>query len=198
MYQGERTTLATAAARCTSAGLELCSRSYRMTSLNTCGYRNGMPVWVREPCHVQVQVHPDGFVNIVHSPQGSGTATTFSIDSNNKFRVYWDGGQFPLVLADQCGISSDSGCTVHHSSCLCNATVSSSALFSQMPTAAMVRDQCHIGSAPPEAYTEGNAYTYTLCTAAACANETGVRAYVLVSSSEIDDSTIFRIEARDS
>lgn len=148
----------------------------------TCGYA-AIFTWLDTPCQVQVQVHPTGWVNLVHSPT---TISHFAIDNKNLFRVRWLKGHYPSPSAG-CGT-----CATHGDTCLCNVTAHMAPVFTdgaQVPTLASDVDRAlPIGSPPPDAFDSG---AFTRCTSGWCSN-TGAEVWLSSSSGgNLDMDTIF-------
>ena len=184
-YVGERTTFATAEARCAAEGMALCGVHF-WRSNSPCRYDN-LHIWSRASCSVQLQVATNGDVNIVHASRSTGSARTFKLDSGNLFRVPWREGFYPRAT-DGCSMNATS-CVTHGFGCLCNFTVASSAVFDDVPTLDEIEARLHIGSASPQTFDLG---THVLCTTAACTAAVGFETYLHASSGVIDGATIFK------
>ena len=73
----------------------------------------------------------------------------YVVDGGTYFRPDWT-TDWPDA-AHGCGFNSD--CSVHGSTCLCNATVETTAVFTdEIPPAAEALSQLHIGAAPPDTF----------------------------------------------
>ena len=157
---------ATASARCAAAGEETCPFT-KVSDYDTC--RNGANepaagyFWTSEPCQVHVQVDADGDVAVVHAARDAETFV--GVDSGNTFRVKWDGdGAFPTTAVSGCA----PGCVERSSTCLCNATVASGAVFvdaSVVPTSDDVLAALRVGAWDPTAFDAGD---YVQCVTDAC------------------------------
>ena len=77
-YVGERVALATAEARCATLGLTLCDWRDGAAEDNSCGY-NDIHAWLGGKCAVQVQVHNDGNVGLVHADSDYPSAALDSV-----------------------------------------------------------------------------------------------------------------------
>merc|ERR1719440_769019 len=63
-HVGERLTFAAAESKCTELGLSVCSARGTIAN-DTCGY-NEIHSWLQAECTVQVQVHTDARVSLIH------------------------------------------------------------------------------------------------------------------------------------
>lgn len=181
-YVGERLTFAAADAKCAGLGLALCSARGAISN-DTCGY-NAIHTWLSAQCTVQVQVHNDARVSLVHTD--SAVPSTM-LDSGHAFRVRWEGGHFPTV-DDNC--AGASGCMHHGQTCLCNVDIDHSPVFTStdvMPTAEQVEASLHVGAPDPESFDAG---TYVLHATAG-----GVSAFTKKGGTgdAFDQNTIFHI-----
>eukprot|EP00520_Triparma_pacifica_P008843 CAMPEP_0118639568 /NCGR_PEP_ID=MMETSP0785-20121206/4291_1 /TAXON_ID=91992 /ORGANISM="Bolidomonas pacifica, Strain CCMP 1866" /LENGTH=1677 /DNA_ID=CAMNT_0006530901 /DNA_START=134 /DNA_END=5164 /DNA_ORIENTATION=+ len=129
IFTGERVTKDEAEARCAKAGLNA-------VSFTRTNYDYSNTFWSHQPCHVQVQVNPDGLIARVDDMGGDGLDHV-KIDNRNYFHVSWEGGAWPRV-EDDCHLEVINGtnpCSLHvgehgGSSCLCNIVVEHSVPFS--------------------------------------------------------------------
>ena len=98
------------------------------------------------------------------------------------------GGRYPTTSAANCSAVAG-GCTAHLDSCVCVATVQTTAVFSggAVPTVEQAVDLLHIGSFAPDVYDEG---TYELCTSSACNAADGVAVFTRGGSGDFDEETI--------
>ena len=159
------------AADLSAASPYLCSRKRAMCNNNPaaghgCKSDKTQLWWTAEACNMQVQVHVDGRVAIVDpgSTTAEPRAMLVQANSENWFRVRWTSGHHPIVSE---GCADD--CVSLGSTCLCDVAVTTSAVFtapSNIPAAAEIEAQLHIGSAHPESY---DASDYTECATAFCA-----------------------------
>ncbi len=153
--------------------------------------------WSEEPCRLQVQVHPDGRVARV-DPGSAGRdekARRLQPNSENWFRVRWNGGAYPAV-ASGCADS----CAVHHRSsgdtCLCDVSTATVAVFtdaSSVPSKAQVEQLLLIGAPQPEHFDDG---AYVECQTNACASVSpAVRVWTRGSANAplFDERAIFSI-----
>ena len=132
---------------------------------------------------MQAQVEANGLVTIVHSPT---TLPHLIPNGKHGFKVSWSElGAYPRVSVANCG----NGCVPHGVTCLCDAEISTSAVFTgntNIPSMPQLRDSLHIGSFPPETFGS----EYTLCTSELCTSQDNVEVYL--SGLELDASTIFK------
>lgn len=134
---------------------------------------------------LDLQVDSQGLVNIVHSPTDKHF---LAANSTNKFRIDWFNDVFPNV---QYGCSE--GCTASGSTCLCDVTVETKAVFiEKMPTVQEIKAHLHIGSPAPEMFDSG---VYTECTAQLCLSQPGVAAYTpnQFAAGKFNAETIFKV-----
>ena len=161
VYLGERVTQKEAVARCERKGLNA-------ISFSKTDYDYSNTFWNHQPCHVQIQVNPDGLVARVDDMDGSGLQHV-KIDNRNYFHVHWKGGVFPKV-EDNCRVEALPPrvnetvalppCRLHvrdhgGSSCLCNITVDHSIPFdsTSRPTRDEILSTLSIGSVVDAAWT---------------------------------------------
>jgi uncharacterized protein (DUF1501 family)/uncharacterized protein (DUF1800 family) len=160
-----------------------------MRALDGCGY-NYRASWIDEPCGLQVQIDKFGRISVVHSDT---TEDEVKLDSGNVFHVHWRENAFPSVENDQCG-GDNSGCNVHHETCLCNLSVTESPVFREKddpPTAAEVRHKLKIGSPAVSAFALGD---YRRCTTDACNSVEGVEIYAKAGSTAWSVDAIWKIQ----
>jgi hypothetical protein len=129
-------------------------------------------------------------VTLIHQ---TSTDQSLTQDSGNIFRVRWQNGAFPNSEDRTCG----NGCTaVGLESCICETVVESSAVFTDMahlPSVAGVEAELHIGSAPPDAFSDGD-YAECSTTQCAVARTAGVTVYLHSGSGgNLDERSIFLI-----
>ena len=155
--------------------------------------------WMQEECSVKVQIDPNGRVSRVSPDALAGThghvvIDLYAVDNGNYFRVRWGtGGGFPT--APSCASASNSACSVptsgDSSTCLCDVTVSSAAVFSVVPAKSEVEESLHVGHRHPDASTG-----HTLCEIASdcggLVGSNGVDVYV-GPSGVMDANTVFGI-----
>ena len=172
LYAGERVTLPTASDRCAAQGEELCTSYGHIIPTEDCPHFGFH--WTSSTCNVQAKVHANGEAAIVHdSGKPAGQVT---LDNPNFFKVNWKDGEYPKVT-ENCGTGA---CLLVENDCLCNVTVSESAVFETLPTgAADILDKLHIGHAGPDLYgaaeytmVESNGYRYYSADGSCCSAET--------------------------
>jgi len=178
-YVGERMTYGRASDRCENLGLTTCS--YRRLSPNCgncCKWNEGYH-WHNQPCTIQAKVRPsDGTVAIVHA---SGDATNdapdyLSTESLNFFRVHWAASGYPDASCGSCGVLANG-------ECLCDMTISETALFTSLPNSAEeILNALHIGAvAIPDTTNSGRSW-----------NRRGFSAYS-TSGLCCDQDTVFKV-----
>ncbi|KAH8057975.1 hypothetical protein JL722_6519 [Aureococcus anophagefferens] len=144
-YAGDRSTLATAEARCASDGGEICDFSWVKRGL----YWN-LRFWTSRPCAVVAQVDAQGRVNVVHDVSRDAPDHLAFGAVKTTFRVAWDGGAFPSADDGTCAAS---GCVGRDGGCACNATATLEAVFhddAEVPVgAAHVAAVLRIGAPDP-------------------------------------------------
>ena len=145
-----------------------------------CGYagsddpRSQAYLWSRRACQTFVQVHPEGWVGVVHTFSAGGTFDQFRPHAAETFPVRWTGGLFPRPsnglscegTAGRCAVNTNPATQLP--TCMCSANVVEVAVFNRsdvLPTAAEVVERLAVGSVPPSTFDTG---TYTRCTSAAC------------------------------
>ena len=186
-YFGETNAFESAKVRCDAAsrpGAHLAMCEHKINWHSTCGF-SAIFTWLDAPCDVRVQVHPTGWVNLVHTPT---SVSHFDVGNRNHFRVRWDKGQYPTP-AGGCG-----GCTTHGDACICNVTAVMTPVFTdaaQVPLQASDIDLAlPIGSASPDTFDEG---AYVKCTSGWCAALAGAEVWLSASSGVLDADTIFKV-----
>ena len=176
LFTAEPVKLATAESRCASVDAVLCPpNNYDRQPVDwrpTCG--GYQFAWTNAPCTVQVQIFPSGEVSIVDRVSWDGDMGTHS---GNKFNVHWgssaeDSDAFPTFTSNcaaGCQVMSDGG-----GSCICDVDVVDAPFASDtVPTEAELRAALAIGAPAPEQLGSD----YTLCTAAMCTAQPGVRVH---------------------
>jgi hypothetical protein len=154
--------------------------------------------WTDASCDLSLKVRADGLVAIIHEPATNvffddETVPYVDIDNTITFiRVPWETDDmtseeiFPTV-SNTCGAGA---CSVtHDDACLCEVTVSESAVFDYLPSREDVLSLLKVGALPPESFAD-DAVTYSLIETSA-----EVEAYVASDSSGIGaKSTIFKVQ----
>jgi cullin-associated NEDD8-dissociated protein 1 len=184
-YPGEMVSYATAAERCTSQSKRQCTDSYAAGYYNW--WKNGCGgttyTWLNSPCSVRVQVHDNGYVNLVEdSPTETAggpkihTTHEFKPNSEHAFRIRWNTATAGTSTAGAAAAHNfprhDAGCAsadasgVHAcapaagNTCLCSVSVATGAVFTAvtgLPTSvAEVEAALFIGAAPPTAFNESS------------------------------------------
>lgn len=206
-FHGERTLFATTELQCTTDGGRVCDANnliadnpavnIRTTYDNIFPSQNTM-FWTDASCTLSLKVRADGLVAIIHKPAINPffeDETVPYVDANNTItfiKVPWETDSmtaeeiFPTVN-NTCG---DGACSVtHDDACLCDVTVSESAVFDSLPSREDVLSLLKVGALPPESFAV-DTVSYTLSETSA-----EVEAYVLSDSSGIGaESTIFKVE----
>lgn len=160
-----------------------------LRTLDGCGY-NYRASWIDEPCDLQVQVDKFGRISVVHSDT---TEDEVKLDSGNVFNVHWKDGAFPSVEKDQCG-GQNSGCSVHHETCLCELSVAETPQFRKgddAPSVTEVRHTLKIGSPDVTAFASGE---YSRCTTDACNAVKDVEIYVKTGSTAWSVDAIWKVQ----
>ncbi|KAH8095258.1 DUF1800-containing protein [Aureococcus anophagefferens] len=151
-FPGERTTFATAAARCAAtrsdddgaAPLAICggpASFHRWGTPGGCDYGNDQPFWRDAPCALLAQVDAAGRVAAVH---GGAAGWDLQPDSGNAV-PRWDGGAYP----GRRRLLRRRGCEARGETCLCNVTVAEAAVFAaRRPPATRPRSSPASTSAP--------------------------------------------------
>jgi len=205
-YSGERVSYSESVARCSSVGKlpwGACGGGpygvwgfLAADGASTYEYDTQYFYWTAQPCSILVQVNVDGWVLVVHNPEwdfSSVGGSEFPRDhgDGNYFKVGWENGSYPLAAT-----SCSSGCVVHGTTCVCNTTIVSEAVFAagDLPLSAdAVRSSLHVGAFDPGMFDAG---TYIRCATAECtAGEPGV--VVWLRSVDLDEHAIFEVVAND-
>ena len=172
----EVVTYARNAARCSSAGERMCDALDKriVSDPQSCNYFDAyLRHWLDYDCTIRAQVNKEGFVSLVHVPWGKASARYPDLrpDNANYFKVRWTNNSYPKV---------DRGCAPScaslGSTCLCNVTVAEVAVFTTLPTRALLERSLTIGSVSPEVHDIG-IYAVLECSTAACTGSDDVRAY---------------------
>jgi hypothetical protein len=157
LYDVERMTMESARSRCLSIGMDLCDYSYMSYNSNqwykVTGYH-----WTTVPCSIKAKINPSGYVALVHEP-GNYLQKVLHVndDTENYFKVYWNQNNFPKAST-----LCDSLCDVVGDSCLCGTSVSSSSVFTKMPSSmSEAMSKLRIGSSHPESYDNGTFFQFT-------------------------------------
>ena len=206
-FHGERTLFDTTELLCTTDGGRVCDANsltadnpavnIRTTYDNVYPSQNTM-FWTDASCDLSLKVRADGLVAIIHEPATNvffddETVPYVDIDNTITFiRVPWETDDmtseeiFPTV-SNTCGAGA---CSVtHDDACLCEVTVSESAVFDYLPSREDVLSLLKVGALPPESFAD-DAVTYSLIETSA-----EVEAYVASDSSGIGaKSTIFKVQ----
>jgi cullin-associated NEDD8-dissociated protein 1 len=172
-FAAEMTTLATANTRCAAGGAQQCSL-YSETRSGRLKRQVSSPdvyAWTDTHCHVQVQVHPNGDVNVVDNDASfpTGTRNQYALNNDNKFKVRWTNGSYPLASRSACG----NGCTVGYgNTCVCNTTTVNGAVYTDANALAglsktNVLTALFIGAFPSLTHNNHNDQ-YVECTSATC------------------------------
>lgn len=199
---GERMAYASAQARCAEQSLAAGENR------TTCDYRfmrdrcdpTSYQVWSSQACGVQVKVHPDGKVAIVHDVQRSETSTGTDVrarmelhlaeSTENWFRPAGQAGSAPRS-PEACKAAS--GCSELEaggaSTCLCDTVVVDTAVFSEMPSLEAAVAQLHVGSPALDAFDAGE---YVLGETSA---DGRVAAYQRLGSALFAEDTVFDVAA---
>ena len=149
LYDDERVTYATAAARCDAQldNTSLCDFNPELLAIpiHKSGYH-----WTDVDCQVLVKVlSDDGWIGIVHDTQGSTPVQHVDNETENYFPAFWDNESYP-TKDDMCG-GTESSCEVIEEGCLCAVSVSELAGFTTMPeSVGEVIGKLFIGALPPE------------------------------------------------
>jgi hypothetical protein len=105
----EQMTYATLEARCAARNEVVCDDQYLSPVVGfKSTYATGhLHLWTKEPCSVQIQVHPSGWVNIVETaPAGGEVDDSFALNSfGEAFRIRWDSDAWPKH-ADGCVVTA--------------------------------------------------------------------------------------------
>jgi cullin-associated NEDD8-dissociated protein 1 len=176
-HQTEYVTLATLQARCEAKNQRVCTdHSLSNGNIGTC---REMHMWTDRPCRPQIQVRANGWINIVETPPTGGKShASFSLNSPEKFRIWWEGGAYPMHK-DSCG----EGCTqAAGETCLCDITVETAAAFTdstRVPTVAELNAALFIGSVAPDTLNNElhSGSAYRKCTSAICTANAEVDVY---------------------
>ena len=177
IYDGERSTFTGATQRCFDFNQTLCNMKvvHAPNKFKLSSYH-----WTTDTCKVMCKVSPSGTIAIVYEPSiYTAVDALVNIASENWFKVYWDGGSYPIV-EDNCS----SYCRTYLDVCICEIFVETGQVFQSMPSSKVeALANLHIGSLDPEIYYRG-AFTSILDPS------TGITAY-LSGAGKIDTTTIF-------
>jgi hypothetical protein len=159
-FQQEYILHSTLQKRCEANNWKVCED--HIISTGKIGSGREMHMWTNKPCRPQIQVHANGWINIVETPpEGGRTHTSFALNSPEKYRMRWEGGVYPNHK-DGCG----EGCTnAADETCLCDITVETLAAFTdptRVPTVDELNTALFVGSVPPDTL------DYRSCTSAIC------------------------------
>jgi hypothetical protein len=152
LFDGERTTYATAEQRCTENGKNLCGVPW--WTCDNCDVKLG--VWTNMDCTLQVKIGLDGKVGIVHQVDVDEVDfehihNNVRQDTKTTFRVDWE-GPIDVFLASYETECAAHGCTrdSFDNLCLCLVSVTESQAFTAPPTKDEVLEQLTIGSFSPD------------------------------------------------
>eukprot|EP00956_Cyclotella_meneghiniana_P035458 scaffold115176_cov24-Cyclotella_meneghiniana.AAC.2 len=158
--------------------------------------------WSLAPCAIEVQIDPDGLIAILHAPAETtkawGSQEYPEVQSHvniNKtvsyFHVQWDTSnvgvgklEYPHVTDNTCD-----GGTLSGDYCVCDTTLTTSAVFDSLPTRDRVLSNLFIGAFDPTVMNPDD-YTAIVETTA----DDGVSVYKKVGESDYSVDTIFRIK----
>ena len=218
-YRGERLTYAQNEVRCTDWSLQICDPERigpTTGSTGHCQHRqscrdvqssdtilsNNAWHWTTGSCKIQVKIHQDGKIAILHNPEDKwtqlGTDQYPAVQSHvniNKtvsyFDVHWDTTniavgklEYPHVADNACD-----GGTLSGDYCICDTTLTTSAVFDSLPTRDKVLSNLFVGAWNPIVmYPE--TYTALVETTA----DEGVSVYKQTDSANYSEHTIFRVK----
>jgi hypothetical protein len=187
LYDQERVTYSTAAARCNATGLSLCDFNH-ITGIppHKQGYH-----WTTAGCKIQVKINSVGKVALVYEPESFVSLHPhIRIDNRNFFKVYWGGdGDYPKNNNDDAsGNSCGNGAceTLDTGGCLCGTNITESRVFTAMPSSVdAVLSKLHVGAYdidgfPPDTYQ-------------APISANGVTAYLASATGIFDTMTVFEV-----
>lgn len=135
------------------------------------------------------------YVLLAYPPMSGYTDPELQANARSSFRVRWRDGSFPTA-ATNC--SSAVGCRVDGETCICATETVTEAVFvdsAAPPNKTAILAQLTIGSAPPEAFDDGE---YTQCMTTACLMVSSEVAIFTRHGSAFDEDTIFRISLNES
>jgi cullin-associated NEDD8-dissociated protein 1 len=196
-FAAEFVTYSTAEARCAAKGGVICNTHSigQFTARFTKGGGDGYYSWIKKPCTVQVQVHANGWVNVVE-PLPAGTTQSvpeLKLNNPNAFRVRWHNSSFPTYASGCQGVGgAASNCTMaNDNTCLCDISVKDAAVFtdtSKVPSKEELHAALFVGSVAPGDFGDGS---YIKCTNEACseAESDDVRIYNKAGNTGITGST---------
>jgi uncharacterized protein (DUF1501 family)/uncharacterized protein (DUF1800 family) len=199
LFANEATDYATSKQRCENLGLGVCSGGLTSTAsyANTCV--RDVFMWTNASCSVQVQVYHSGQVGLV-DPLSAGFLKILKANSSNVFRVRWEDNSFPAT--NDAGVCPD-GCTAlptpEGDTCLCNVTVSSSALYNQLSdlnsisaddAVNTIAREASIGAPKPGLFDDG---TYTKCSNDECNRLSNVAVWFHKDDNGLGQRTIFEL-----
>ena len=112
------------------------------------------------------------------SPRGRFNDVTFKPNAPGTFAVQWQNGSFPRVGHGTCS----GGCAAYGTSCLCNVTAVTEAVFTgsllageSVPSAEEIEAELRIGAVDPLLHDNG---TFVRCTLGPCTSQPNVTVYV--------------------
>jgi hypothetical protein len=177
-FQEEYVQLATLQKRCEAKNMAVCD-DHRLSSGNVGSCRESH-MWTKQPCRPQIQVHANGWINLVATPPAGGRVhTSFGLNSPEVFRLWWEGDAYPKYK-DGCG----EGCTqAAGDTCLCDIAVETRAAFDEptrVPTVAELNAKLFIGSVAPDTLNNelDHGKAYRACTSAICTANAEVAVHV--------------------
>lgn len=187
LYDQERVTYSTAAARCQAMGLNLCDFN-DITGIST--HKKGYH-WTTDGCKIQVKINAVGQVALVYEPESFASLHPhIRIDNRNFFKVYWGGdGDYPrnnndVTSGNSCG--NDACETLDTGGCLCGTTITESRVFRAMPSSVdAVLSKLHVGAYDIDAFPPD---TYQTPISA-----NGVTAYLASATGIFDTKTVFEV-----
>jgi uncharacterized protein (DUF1501 family)/uncharacterized protein (DUF1800 family) len=193
MFANEVTDYATMEQRCAGLNLTACAgdMSWGSSWRETCAY--GLYMWTSASCSVQLQVYRTGRVAIIDpsAPQ----FRLFQPNSNNFFRVRWADNIFPMASSGSCPNNCALQPTPAGDSCICNFTVSSGPVFSQMSDlrtfSSNDTEKLPIGAPNPDLFDDG---TYTTCGSQECSSLSNVVVWLHKDDNGgLSERTIFQL-----
>lgn len=198
-FLNEVTDYATTKQRCEAMGLVACAGGVTDSAswANTCA--NALFMWTNDTCSVQVQIYHTGQVGIV-DPLAGSYLKLLRANSSNVFRVRWQDNSFPTTNdAGACPESCTPLPTIEGDTCLCNMTVSSSALYNQFSDLNSINSddavntiarQASIGAGAPSLFDEG---TYSRCSNDECNRLSNVVVWLHKDDNGLSQRTIFEL-----
>lgn len=198
LYAVELVPYSVAETRCKALNWNMCAGDLLTSSSFQVASADEVFMWTNRTCRTQIQVYGSGQIGM-YDPAGQ-QFFLLQNNSNNVFRVHWTNDLYPTASAGACPAGCRVSETLDGSSCICDFSVTTTALFTSTGDLAAISGseavdslagRLFVGASNPALY-DG---TYRQCTEAACTNLNNVTVWLHSSDSgsALSSLTIFEL-----